>query len=140
MVFIFAVCFAIVVLDQVFKSLSLLFLIVGKKTHYVQVFKPSLETDKFDNVQKLLTISIKFQHKEWSQRNNVVDETTFRILGKDFGQVSDRGAKRFLRVYKICEEAQHHVNEKDTLDDHCELRIIFSECSEIDVYKATLNP
>ena len=140
MVFIFAIGFASVVLDQVFKSLGLLLLIVGKKTHDVQVLEPSLKTDKLDNVKQLLTVSVKFQHEEWCQSNNIIDEATFRILGEDFGQVSDWGAQRFLRVHEICEEAQHHVNKEHALHDHRELRVIFSESSEVDVYKTTLNP
>jgi hypothetical protein len=87
-----------------------------------------------------LTVSVKLQHKEWRKSNNVIYEATFRILGEDFGQVSDWGAQRFLRVHEICEEAQHHVNKEYALDNHRELRVIFSECSEVDVYKTTLNP
>ena len=84
MVFIFTICFAGVVLDKVFKSLGLLLLVIIKETHDVQVFKSSLETNKLDNVKKLLTVSVKIKHEEWRESNNVVDKTTFDIFVEDF--------------------------------------------------------
>lgn len=60
-----AIGLASVILDQVFKSLGLLLLVICKKTHDIQVLEPSLKTDKLDNVEQLLTVSVKFYHEEW---------------------------------------------------------------------------
>ena len=54
-------------------------------------------------------------------------------------QVSDRSSKRFLGVYIVGEEAQHHVYKKYAFDNHGELEVVFPERCEINVDEAALN-
>jgi hypothetical protein len=64
MIFIFAIGFAGVMLDQVFKPLCLFLFVISKKGKNIHILKSPFESDEFDNVQQFLSISLQVKHKE----------------------------------------------------------------------------
>ena len=131
-----------VIFDEFFQLFVLPIFVEFEVVHDVEVAKTTLQTDYFNDVQKVLPVTTQREPLKWKQCNGIYLEATIQIPLCDFADICLSLLEWLFRIWKVKDEVHHEVKNERTLDHQHKPPLTFilmAVCCVVDVDKAAYD-